>query len=145
MEKLVESLSSNQKRNQALLHPFEGNEALLELTKGRLGNEEPCHVKGAQGEEYVMLPKHLLLGLVNLLQKGREERVKLNLERDILQQMPIDFEDVWEVALQEIHRENANLSYVDTKRLIKEIKRRHPNLFFQLGDLFGRAKEEMLD
>lgn len=144
-ERLYRALTTKQKKNRAILHPLKGNQAILEMVRGGLDSEEICHIQGAGGEEYVMLPKSLMVGLLSLLQKGDEEKLRLSLEREILQQMPIDFEDVWAVALEEIERTPLSLSSVDTKRLVHGIKRRHPNLFFQLSDLLARPNDEMMD
>ncbi|MGP1581009.1 MAG: DUF2603 domain-containing protein [Wolinella sp.] len=143
IDEVIRVFQKGQKRNRALLHRLEGNGAILEFIKGKLGSKELCYVKDAQaGDEYMMVPAPLIFSLLLALNDGGKERVKLLLERDIIQQMPIDFDDVWEVAIREI--EAREYAEVDTKRLVREIKRRHPNLFLQLSDLFMR-KEDVLE
>ncbi len=145
IDEVIRAFQKGQKRNRALLHRLEGSGAILEFIKGKLGSEELCYIKDAQaGDEYMMVPAPLIFSLLLALNNGDKERVKLLLERDIIQQMPIDFDDVWEVAIREIEARESRYAEVDTKRLVREIKRRHPNLFLQLSDLFMR-KEDVLE
>ncbi|MGP1450260.1 MAG: DUF2603 domain-containing protein [Wolinella sp.] len=142
--KVGEMIKDSQNRNQASLHFLDKKNATLEITKGRISLDEVSFIRSDSGDEYALLSNSALFSLLALIQNSYDERLRLYLEREILQQMPIDFDDVWEVAMMELRQGNDRLEPIDTKRLIKDIKRRHPNLFFQLGDLLGR-KEEMFE
>ena len=58
----------------------------------------------------------------------------MKLEKSILQQLPLDFQDVWAVAMEEIGKSKKN--EIDFDKLVKKIKKEHPNLFLDLKDFY---------
>lgn len=106
----------------------------VELTEGKLSSSKPCFVCDESGEEYVIISSKILKNLLEGMKKAQEERFAISLEKDIANLMPLDFEDVLSVAKSKLAELNLDISQVNTLELIKDIKREHPNLFFNLDD-----------
>jgi len=73
------------------------------------------------------------------LKKTKYENFNLKLEKAILENFPIDFNDVWIVAMQEIQdrlqkSKDKHLLDIDIKELVRDIKRNHPSLFIKFRD-----------
>lgn len=106
----------------------------VELTEGKLSSSKPCFVCDEGGEEYVIISSKILKNLLEGMKKAQEERFAISLEKDIANLMPLDFEDVLSVAKSKLAELKLDISQVNTLELIKDIKREHPNLFFNLDD-----------
>jgi hypothetical protein len=80
-----------------------------------------------------------MTGIMRSLQHMGEEVFKSRLEKAIAKELPIDFHDVWTVAMHELQqrlREGGEMSAnIDLQQLVRSIKRKHPNLFYSLKDL----------
>lgn len=118
------------------------NKKILELVEGSWEDKQPWFViDDSSGEHYAMMPARSMAGIFAKYRGSSEENFKLNLEKAILQNMPIDFEDVWVVALKEIQRlvddEGEQLTNKDMLEVVKSIKKKYPNLFFNLHDLLA--------
>jgi len=76
---------------------------------------------------------------MNSLQHMGEEVFKSRLEKAIAKELPIDFHDVWAVAIDELQKRlkdgTTKPSNINLESLIKNIKREHPNLFYSLKNL----------
>ncbi|MFW5614381.1 MAG: DUF2603 domain-containing protein, partial [Campylobacter hyointestinalis] len=76
----------------------------------------------------------------SFLKNAQKENFELKLERSIWQHIPVDFGDVWSVAINEIKgkkfKKEPNLD-----QIIKKIKREHPNLFVDMQNLIHTNKE----
>lgn len=106
----------------------------IKLENGQLSNGKPCFISDESGEEYVIISSNLLKKLLAGMKKAQEERFEISLERDIANQMPLDFEDVLSVARAKMQELQVNAGEIDSADLIEEIKREHPNLFFNIDD-----------
>ena len=106
----------------------------VELSEGKLSDSKPCFVCDESGEEYVIISSKILKNLLESMKKAQEERFAISLEKDIANLMPLDFEDVLSVAKSKLTELNLDISQVNTLELIKDIKKEHPNLFFNLDD-----------
>jgi len=113
---------------------------ILELIQGEWDSKAPWFVIGDDNRVYVLSSLESIMELINSLRKTKYENFNLKLEKAILENLPVDFNDVWVVAMQEIQNRLANtqdkqLLDIDIKRLIQDIKKNHPNLFLKLKDL----------
>ena len=144
MGELRAKLGIKSKKKPTTLRMYQENEKkTLEIEQGSFSSKEPWYVQDVDSNRaYVMLSKEQLATLLGALKKAQEESFKLSLERDIFQQMPIDFEDVWTVAIAEAQKYSTKtLSSISTKDLVRTIKHEHPNLFFEINDLFSHGGE----
>ncbi|WP_281951417.1 DUF2603 domain-containing protein [Nitrosophilus kaiyonis] len=119
----------------------------LELIQGAWDSKAPWFVIGDDNKVYVLSSIESIMELINSLKKTKYENFNLKLEKAILENLPVDFNDVWVVAMQEIQNrlaksKNKHLLDIDIKKLIKDIKKNHPNLFLKLKDLgFSQQNE----
>ncbi|MDE7172727.1 MAG: DUF2603 domain-containing protein [Helicobacter sp.] len=93
-------------------------------------DNEPYCMK-MSGVDYMLLPEEMLCHLLDLLHASYEERYCMELEREIARQMPRDFDDIWEVAIEEIKKSNKGFLNIDPESLVLSIKKQHPNLFMR--------------
>lgn len=110
------------------------------LQNGSFNSQESWFLKDNGGQEYVVLPQHILKTIISLLRKAHEDRLKVELERDIISLTPIDFDDVMSVAtsrVESLRNKDGSLPHINTMQLIKDIKKEHPNLFLNLDSLIG--------
>ncbi len=125
-------------KNQGLAKALLKDENITFITKNR-NTTAPWVLEDSEGEESVVLSNAELKKILKSFQKLQEEKIKLVLEKAILQQMPIDFEDVWTVAMREIEKKKTSVEteakLLDIGGIVKSIKKSHPNLFFDLGEL----------
>jgi len=104
----------------------------VEVIEGDL-KDKPWLIE-SEGKNYILLEEKqydkLLLTLKDLLQ----ENLELKLEFKIMNEFPIDLEDVKAVVKKEIKENNLNID-----EAIKKVKTEHPNLFhkLKLEDIFN--------
>ena len=120
----------------------------LELIQGSWDSQAPWFVIGDNNKVYVLSSLESIMELINSLKKTKYENFNLKLEKAILENLPVDFNDVWVVAMQEIQNrlsksKDKHLLDIDIKKLIKDIKKNHPNLFIKLKDL-GFSQENKI-
>ncbi|BDY12638.1 DUF2603 domain-containing protein [Hydrogenimonas cancrithermarum] len=117
----------------------DGEHKILELKRGKWSDEQPWFVIDEDGKLMVLSSAEAMMGIMNSLQHMGEEVFKARLERAIAKELPIDFHDVWTVAMHELQKRlkesGAEASNVNLENLVKSIKRQHPNLFYSLKDL----------
>lgn len=120
---------------------------LLTLKSGNWENEEPWFVIDKNGKIHTMLSLDTLLHIVKSLRIAQEENFNLKLEKSIWQNVPIDFQDVWVVAMDEIKKQLKNSKdkrslNIDIDKVVKDIKKRYPNLFLNLDKYLSGANQE---
>jgi hypothetical protein len=113
----------------------------LSLKSGSWDSEEPWFVVDENQKLHTMISLKSINQIIQNYKETMEENFQLKLEKAIWKSIPIDFQDVWAVAMDEIkkmatsqNKETRNLN-VDLEALIKKIKTKHPNLFLDLKDL----------
>ncbi|WP_187887245.1 DUF2603 domain-containing protein [Helicobacter pylori] len=136
-QKLIHSLTTQKSR--AFLKKISANEMLLELEKGAFKKNEAYFISDEEDKNYVLVPDNVISLLAENARKAFEARLRAELERDIITQAPIDFEDVREVSLQlleNLRQKDGNLPNINTLNFVKQIKKEHPNLFFNFDNMF---------
>ncbi|PAF43395.1 DUF2603 domain-containing protein [Helicobacter sp. 11S03491-1] len=138
-EALYRSLESG--KNQASARKVDDKKILLELQKGEFSSQEAWFVKDQDNQEYVMIPEVVLKSIIRTIKKAYEDKLKVELERDIATHTPIDFDDVMAVAINKLEafrKSDGSLPKIDTSSFVKQIKKEYPNLFFDLDDYFRK-------
>ena len=112
----------------------------LNLKSGSWEASEPWFIVDEQKKIHAMISMDSVSKIISNFKNAQQENFNLKLEKTIWQNVPIDFQDVWAVAMDEIKslsRENkdSKVINVDLEALISKIKKEHPNLFLDLRDL----------
>jgi len=138
IEKISKGLSVSKQKEQTVLEivPNEAESTkLLRLKNGSWDNaKEPWLVYDENQKLHALLSIDTLSKMIEHFKKAEQETLLLKLEKSILQQLPLDFHDVWTVAMEEIDKSKKR--EVDFDKLIKKIKKDHPNLFLDIKDLY---------
>lgn len=109
------------------------------LQNGNFGPKEPLFLKDENGKEYVILPQQALKSIIALVRKAHEDRLRVELERDVISLAPIDFDDVMSIVnlrLESLRNKDGSLPHLNTMQFIKDIKKEYPNLFLNLDSFF---------
>lgn len=125
--------------NLAKASKISSTQILLNLEKGEFNPQEAWFIEDDDGQEYVVMPQNILKHIISIIRTAHEEKLYLELSRDISQNIPIDFDDVMAVALENIESKrlpDGSLPKINTKSLIKTIKKQYPNLFLTLPERF---------
>ena len=77
----------------------EENEYRLRLKNSKLNRVEPWFIIDEDGGTHALTSLHSLNNLLDTLKKNQKEIFELKLEKAIYQQMPVDFNDAWAVAM----------------------------------------------
>lgn len=120
------------------------NEKCLILEKGSFESPEPWFVIDENDEIHTLLSLQSLKNILESLRQTQKENFELRLEKAIYQQIPVDFNDVWIVAMDEIKQNAQNGSVeigIDLEKLISKIKQEHPNLFVDMQAMIERANQ----
>ncbi len=114
----------------------------LHLTNGSWESNEPWFAIDSDDEKkaYAFIPADAFSQMIEALKTAQQENFNLKLEKTIWQNVPIDFEDVWIVAMDEIQsfarKKDPNKPVsIDLDKLLNRLKKQHPNLFINLKEL----------
>lgn len=86
-------------------------------------------------ELYFMMKSEDFLSLASNFKNLQEKIFSLRLEKAILRYLPLDYHDVYSIAKLAIDEEIAqgnNPEELDFARIVRTIKKEHPNLFIEL-------------
>lgn len=138
IDKISKNLSELNPKTRTFLEIEEGASAdtkVLRLKSGKWNSKkEPFLVLDEKQKLHALLSMDSLTKIVENFRKLEQEAFSLKLEKSILQQLPLDFNDVWTVATKVIKDEKKDL--VDFDKIVSSIKKEHPNLFLNLHDLY---------
>lgn len=117
----------------------------LELLQGSWQEERPWIIVDEEEHVYTLTSADALTQIIRLLSLTQSENFQYKLERAILQRLPIDFHDVWEVAMDRIRKlvrsqSESTVVNLDLDWLVSEIKQKYPNLFYHLDQILGQKE-----
>ena len=104
----------------------------VELIEGDL-KEKPWLIE-SEDKNYVLLEEEQYDKIILLLKNILEENLEYKIEERVINEFPVDFEDVKLVVKKEMKEENLPLD-----KAIKKVKTQYPNLFHRvrLEDIFN--------
>ena len=133
--KIIENIShtlgiSDRERITFDIEEVSSNELRIRIVNGTKNFKSPWFAIKNE-EPYIFMPAEILDMVFLIFCTAKKESFELRLERSIWQHMPIDFGDVWRVAMDELARGNF-AKEPDLEKLIAKIKQEHPNLFVDM-------------
>jgi len=118
----------------------------LSLKSGSWSANEPWFVVDENKKLHTMMSIKSVNKIIENFRATQEENFNLKLEKTIWKNIPIDFQDVWVVAMDTIKSmakqedKDTKTINVDLDKLITKIKAEHPNLFLNFKDLHVVAR-----
>ncbi|MDR1285671.1 MAG: DUF2603 domain-containing protein [Campylobacteraceae bacterium] len=114
----------------------------LNLKSGSWEAKEPWFVIDEKKKIHTMVSLDTLTRMIENLKTLGQENFELKLEKTIWKHLPVDFGDVWVVAMDEIRRmakksDNTQAVKIDIEKLIGNIKKAHPSLFVDLKGIYS--------
>ena len=97
----------------------------VEVLKGDL-KEKPWLIE-SEGKNYILLEEEQYDKLLELLKDVLNENLELKMEQKILNEFPVDIDDVKAVVKQEMADNNLSVD-----EALQKVKTNHPNLFNRL-------------
>jgi len=115
----------------------------LNLKSGSWNSSEPWLIVDENQKINTMLPIQSINKIIENYKASQEENFNLKLEKTIWQNVPIDFQDVRTVAMEEINKialneqKDEKVIDINLEKLIKKIKKEYPNLFLNINDMLN--------
>lgn len=110
----------------------------VHLTIGSWDEGEPWFVIDENERIHALVSLDTLTQMIKNLNVSSQENFDLKLERTIWQHFPIDFGDVWVVAMDEIKKmakktDKVKAVKIDLDKLVSDIKMKYPSLFVDIS------------
>ncbi len=118
----------------------ESGEIKIRIKNGEVNYKTPWFsIKNE--EPFIFMPAGLLDVVLKMLKNAQRESFELKLEKSIWQHLPVDFGDVWRVAMNEIAKHKYKKE-PDLDKIVDKIKREHPNLFVDVSNLIDIRRDD---
>ncbi|MCI5968667.1 DUF2603 domain-containing protein [Helicobacter sp.] len=89
----------------------------------------------SNAQEFYLIPKKVMHSLMRELKNLESDKYLFKLEQEIYKNMPVDFDDVWCVALKEVRDYKK-----EPKAVVKHLKKRYPYLFLDFLERLDAPK-----
>ncbi|MBX1885417.1 DUF2603 domain-containing protein [Campylobacter peloridis] len=148
-QKIIDELSKYlgiNKKEQNIFHLSHINENEIKLSLANSNTKEtlePWFIVDENDEVKIMLYVKTLADFFQHAQKIQQNNFELRLEKAIYQKFPIDFNDVWVVAMDEIKNQLSNgvkEFNIDLDKLVNNIHKQYPNLFLDIKQMLQKGK-----
>ncbi|MFK5882270.1 MAG: DUF2603 domain-containing protein [Sulfurospirillum sp.] len=152
LDSIDEYFGSNKKKYETVIEIEDTDNPdvkMLSLKSGSWDNKEPWFVIDENQKLRAMVSIDTMNKLIENFRELQQNNFDLKLEKTILQHVPIDYQDVWTVAMDEIKKlalkkNNSKTVNIDLEKLLRKIKKEHPNLFLNLKDLFANQSTQQI-
>ncbi|MDR1451999.1 MAG: DUF2603 domain-containing protein [Helicobacteraceae bacterium] len=120
------------------------NKKTLELLSGEWNADTPWFIVDESGKIHALTNIESFMQFIRSLHGVSSENFSLKLEKAIWRNLPVDFGDVWAVAIGELEgrlskNRDSRILEVDIESLVERIRKEHPNLFYHIkGNLAER-------
>ncbi|MDR2034056.1 MAG: DUF2603 domain-containing protein [Helicobacteraceae bacterium] len=115
------------------------NKKTLELLSGEWDTKKPWFIVDESGTIHALTSVESFMQFIHSLHSVTSENFGLKLEKAIWRNLPVDFGDVWAVAIGELEsrlakNRDSRILEVDIESLVDRIRREHPNLFYHVKE-----------
>lgn len=137
INKIANSLGIEGEKTILKLKDEDKNRKVLELESGSFDSKKPWFIVDENNKVHPLISMELLLTLLNTTKSVLQENLNIRLEKAIMQELPIDYNDVLAVAMNEVSSvinspKDKNLLNLNVDRVVKKIKKKYPNLFYNI-------------
>ncbi|GHV59679.1 UPF0763 protein [Campylobacterota bacterium] len=141
IEEIANSLDISQNNRTVLKLSATDNPSkkTLELLSGEWDPKKPWFVVDEDGGIHALTSVESFLKFINSVHTVSSENFSLKLEKAIWRNFPVDFQDVWAVAIGELETRlakdrNTRILEVDIESMVERIRQEHPNLFYHIKE-----------